>query len=530
MKHLGPYVLTRRLGAGGMGEVWMGQRSAMGGAAKVVAIKMLLPERAHDPKSRKMFIDEARLSMLLTNSNIVQVFDVDETDDGTCYMAMEWVDGISLAQLFDRCLDQTEPLPMAIIAFVIGEVLKGLTYAHQFEHDGQARTVVHRDISPHNVMLSVSGEVKLMDFGIARMASEDTSGDNVKGKLRYMPPEQLRGETREPTLDLFAVGAILHELLSGKKFRGGVVDEARLYGMILAGEVPPLGDPPATIPVEIEALRVGLLAANPQDRLPSARVAYRKLAEWSGYRDAKFELEDLVRRFLGPIELTATLLRPIPRAEAPAAPCDPGDVSGSASQTDRSTSTGRFHTASTLDRRAAADEPPASERSSPWRFVSLGLAAVGLSLGVFGTGAMVDRYGGDEPQPVARVLEPEPADLPVSNDSFAATATIPDLPAAESPPPTPAATKSAKRVPVKIKAPGYKFYVALEIGGKEYVIDRMKGSGWASAKLKPGAYRVMFREEPGGSWRPAKTITIPKAPASGTVIVELHAGGKVVVR
>ncbi len=298
MRKFGRYTLSRRLGVGGMGEVWMGRREALGGAALNVAIKLLTGSRAGDPDARKMFLDEARLSMLLNNSNIVKVFDVDQTDDGTCYMVMEWVDGLDLSQLSAQLKAAGERLPDPMIAYIVGEVLKGLAHAHELTHRGVTKTIVHRDISPHNVMISVFGEVKIMDFGIARMASEDTSGTHVRGKLRYMPPEQLRGETREPTLDLFSLGAMLHELLDGRQFRGKVIDESRLFGMILDGEIPPLDRNRASFPHELEALRIGLLATAPRDRIQSARKAFRLLTRWTGYRDMRFELDDLVRRFV----------------------------------------------------------------------------------------------------------------------------------------------------------------------------------------------------------------------------------------
>ncbi len=299
MRKLGDYTLTRRLGVGGMGEVWMGRREAIGGAARDVAIKLLSAERASNAEARRMFLDEARLSMLLRNSNIVQVHNVAETDDKTCYMVMEFVEGLNVAELSEKMREASEAMPDSIIAFIIGEVLKGLAHAHELRLAGERKTVVHRDVSPHNVMLSVFGEVKVMDFGIARVASEDTSGVHVKGKLRYMPPEQLRGETREPTLDLFAVGAMLHELLDGEKFRGNVIDEGRLFGMIFAGEIPEFRRAPETIPKELDELRRALLEPEPKDRIQSARQAFRRLTAWSGYRDTRFELDELVRRYVG---------------------------------------------------------------------------------------------------------------------------------------------------------------------------------------------------------------------------------------
>lgn len=315
-RQVGPYVLLRRLGAGGMGEVWAGRRTHETGASKSVAVKLLTPERAHDEASLRMFGDEARLSMLLCNSNIVQVFDVGE-DEGVHYMAMEWVDGLNLDELCKATREDGQLLPLPVVGYIVGEILKGLAYAHDYVHEGQHRTIVHRDISAHNVMISVAGEVKLMDFGIARVASEETSGVHVKGKLRYMPPEQLRGDSRAPTIDLFAVGAILHELLEGKRFRSGVVDEARLYGMVLDGETPALSCPPGRVPRELDVLRLGLLQAKAEQRIPSAREAHRYLSRWPGYRDAKFELQDLLRSRRSPhATRTEFVAPPAPRHDS----------------------------------------------------------------------------------------------------------------------------------------------------------------------------------------------------------------------
>ncbi|MCA9711958.1 MAG: serine/threonine protein kinase, partial [Myxococcales bacterium] len=292
-----------------MGEVWAGERQILGGTAKRVAVKTLLSDAAQDARARAMFLEEARLSMLLTNSNIVQVFDVGEAEDGTCYMAMEWVRGMNLAELSAALRARGERLPLVLTAFIVGELLKALAHAHDLDEGGERKTIVHRDASPHTLLLSVAGEVKLMDFGVARFASEETEGRYIKGKLRYMPPEQLRGESRAPTIDLFAVGAVLHELLDGRKFRD-TVDEARLYGMIFDGEVPPLRCP-EEVPPELEALRVKLLAAQVEERSRSAREAHQMLCRWSGYRDAKFELQDIVRSLVRPEpECAATTVVP----------------------------------------------------------------------------------------------------------------------------------------------------------------------------------------------------------------------------
>ncbi len=272
----------------------MGRRPALGGASKAVAIKLLAKHIADDPGYRQMFVDEARLSMLLTNSNVVQVFDVGEVD-GECFMVMEWVDGLNLAELTRNMLAKGECLSTELSAHVIGEVLRGLTYAHTLHHDGGSATIVHRDVSPQNVLCSVSGEVKLADFGVARLAREETSGLHVKGKLRYMAPEQLRGRSREPTVDLYAVGAMLHELLSGNKFRK-TNDENDLYSIALSGEYPPL---PASVPVELANVCKRLLEPDATLRIQAAEAALELLARWPGYRNGSIELGRFVREYSG---------------------------------------------------------------------------------------------------------------------------------------------------------------------------------------------------------------------------------------
>jgi serine/threonine protein kinase/ABC-type nitrate/sulfonate/bicarbonate transport system substrate-binding protein len=321
---LGPYELVRQIGAGGMGEVWAAHRAATG-PREVLAVKRLPKQLARDPAYRRILLEEARLSMLLRHRNIVHVFDAGEAD-GEAYIAMEFVQGLDLSRL-RKLLDQTgEGLSPTAVAFIIGEVLEGLDYAHNLEKDGKPIALVHRDVSPHNVMLSTRGEVKLTDFGVARLSSEDTSGTHVKGKARYMPPEQLRGESRSPKVDLFAAGAVLHELLDGSVFRGDAIDDARLLGMAIDGVVPQPRRSLASYR-ELEQLRRGLLQTDAKKRMHTAQAALELLHRWSGYSNAAAEVGDLVRRYL---DLQVSLERdPTQTALAqPAAPPQNNDEIG----------------------------------------------------------------------------------------------------------------------------------------------------------------------------------------------------------
>ncbi|MEZ4454567.1 MAG: serine/threonine-protein kinase [Nannocystaceae bacterium] len=315
MQRLGSYELIRRLGSGGMAEVWMGRRVAGEGIFKAVAIKVVASQRADDERYRRMFLDEARLSMLLGHSNIVQVFDVG-VHEGTSFLAMEWIDGLNLAQLSNLARVRQLPIPDSVAAHVIGELLSGLAYAHTVTHEGRSLSIIHRDVSPQNVLISVSGEVKLADFGIARIAHDETSGLYVKGKLRYMAPEQLAGVSRAPTVDLYAVGAILHELLDGVRFREAE-DEAAIIAQIHSGVIPPLNR--RNVPPELDRLRRSLLEPKPERRVQSAIAAIELLRLWPGYRNETLVVGRLCRLCLG-IAAPRTGVAEDPAADASSTP------------------------------------------------------------------------------------------------------------------------------------------------------------------------------------------------------------------
>jgi len=262
---------------------------------KAVALKLLTAPRVEDVRYRRMFVEEARLSMLLGHSNIVQVFDAG-SQQGVAYLAMEWVDGPNLDQLTRLARERRLPVPPALAAHIIGEILQALAYAHTVTRDGEPLGLIHRDVSPQNVLISVSGEVKLADFGIARLAREETSGLFLKGKLRYMPPEQICGVSNAPTVDLYAVGAILHELLDGVRFRDGDDDPA-IYAQIQNCGIPELRR--RNVPPVLDALRRRLLEPDPERRLGSAIEGLELLRTWTGYRNETLVLARLARLCLG---------------------------------------------------------------------------------------------------------------------------------------------------------------------------------------------------------------------------------------
>ncbi|HET6582892.1 MAG TPA: protein kinase [Nannocystaceae bacterium] len=220
-----------------------------------------------------------------------------------------------------------------MIAYIIGQVLHGLSYAHKItSHRGQSLGIVHRDVSPQNIIVSVSGDVKVTDFGIAHRMIEETSGIHVKGKLRYMAPEHLGGQSHSPTVDLFAVGAILHELLDGRKFRHDADDQVQLYHQVMTGKLPVVQ---GEVPRELDELRVALLQADAKKRPQTADAALLMLKRWPGYSEMKVELgmicgmmTGIVRPRTGPM-ITGASLPPT------SAPVSSPLISATASTADR---------------------------------------------------------------------------------------------------------------------------------------------------------------------------------------------------
>lgn len=212
---LGPYELNQRIATGGMAEVYLARRAGPHGFQKVVAVKRILPQLAQDGDFVAMFIDEARVCARLAHPNIVQVFDFGE-HDGELYMAMEYVDGTTAARLVRAAAAKGEELPLEASLYIALSILRGLDYAHNARDDeGKPLALVHRDVSPGNVLIDRSGAVKLTDFGIARAAEIErrTDAGQLKGKLGYMSPEQVVGKELDARSDLFTAAIVLAELV-----------------------------------------------------------------------------------------------------------------------------------------------------------------------------------------------------------------------------------------------------------------------------------------------------------------------------
>ncbi len=212
---LGPYVLGERLGLGGMAEVFVATRPGAHGFAKKFAVKRILPELARDSRFVAMFCDEARICATLCHPNVVEVVDFGESN-GELFMAMEYVDGTSLARLLRVVASSGRRFPVSVALFITHEVLRALDFAHNAcDEQGRPLGIVHRDVSPGNVLIGRAGEVKLGDFGIllSKFVDRRTYPGELKGKVGYMSPEQVMGLDVDPRSDLFTLGIVLCEML-----------------------------------------------------------------------------------------------------------------------------------------------------------------------------------------------------------------------------------------------------------------------------------------------------------------------------
>ncbi len=249
------YRVTERLESGGMAEVFRGEAVSVAGFKKQVAIKRVLPHLASNEKFIRMFLDEARLSARLSHANIVQVFDIGRVEN-TYFIVMEFIDGVNLKHLIENIRHKKQPFPMALACHIAIKVCEGLQYAHNLhDSDGQHLHVVHRDISPPNVLISRQGEVKIVDFGLAKAAHsvEKTEPGVVKGKFSYLAPETAMGQEADPQADIFAVGIMLWEMLAGRKLFQGETD-FQTVKLVQQAAIPSLRSLNPAVPQELEDL------------------------------------------------------------------------------------------------------------------------------------------------------------------------------------------------------------------------------------------------------------------------------------
>jgi serine/threonine-protein kinase len=279
---LGKYRLIAELGHGGMAEVYLAVVRGPAGFNKLVVIKQIRPQLAEDPEFLGMFLDEARLAARLSHPNVVQTNEVGQEGE-RYFIAMEYLEGQPLNRIVHR-LQKTGGLPLPMHLKLVADALAGLHHAHELtDYDGTPLGVVHRDVTPHNVFVTYDGQVKVVDFGIAKAlnSSSETRTGVLKGKVAYMAPEQARGERVDRRADIFSLGVMLWEAVTGKRLWKGVPDITILQ-RLLSGEIPSPRSVNPEVPEKLEAIILKALAHQREDRHETAadlQVAIEKYLE-----------------------------------------------------------------------------------------------------------------------------------------------------------------------------------------------------------------------------------------------------------
>ncbi|HYP90488.1 MAG TPA: serine/threonine-protein kinase [Polyangiaceae bacterium] len=292
------YKVLEKVAAGGMAEVYRAESAGLEGFKKIVAIKRVLPHLSEKKQFIGMFLDEARVSAHLSHSNCVQVFDIG-VGDNTYFIVMEYVDGADLKGVIEFRRKQNLPFPVEEACLICVRICEGLAYAHELtDSRGESLHIVHRDMSPPNVLITRHGEVKIVDFGLAKANSqlERSEPGIIKGKFSYLSPEAAKGGTVDARTDIFAVGIILWELLAGRRLFLGDSD-LETVRMVQSARIPSLRAINPAVPPELETVLAKALTEDPAHRYQRARdfgAALNQLLFHLGRSVSSFEIAELV--------------------------------------------------------------------------------------------------------------------------------------------------------------------------------------------------------------------------------------------
>ena len=282
---LGRYELLTPIGRGGMAVVWAARLRGTHGFSKIVAIKMMLPVLSSDPRFEAMFLAEAQIASGIKHPNVCEILDLGE-HDGTVYLVMESIDGEPLSRLEAMCRATGRKVSCGIAARMIAQAARGLHAAHELKaENGERSTVIHRDVSPQNILVTCEGIVKIVDFGVAKAAvrsTPTTAAGVIKGKVAYLAPEQIEARVIDSRIDIFALGIVLHELLAGRHPFESDTDLATLLAIASPEPAPPLPGDDDAFPPALRAIVERALAKDPAKRYATMRelaVALEQFAD-----------------------------------------------------------------------------------------------------------------------------------------------------------------------------------------------------------------------------------------------------------
>lgn len=451
---LGRYELLVPLASGGMAQVWVARLAGEHGFARLVAVKTMRPEHADSDAFRRMFLDEARLAARIVHTNVVEVLDLGEEGEGIVYLAMTLVEGDSVAGLLRaRRKVGARGLPHGIAARMIGDVLAGLHAAHELrDEEGRPLHLVHRDVSPHNVLVGVDGIAKLADFGVAKARSrlaDETEAGQVKGKFAYMAPEQLERRTVDRRSDVFSAGVVLWEALTGEKLFGGI-DLIDTIAKVRDTKIPDVREVGPTVPDAVAEVTAKALERDPARRFASATEmgdALERAARDCGVAASAKEVGALVADLCGEdIERRREAVRDAVRAVtrggiAASGPGLPAPVTASASESTEAATT------------TVVDSSTGSRRTRGMA-IAAGIGAIAVAGAVFGL-----RRTAPEPAaaatPTASVMtQPQPTTVSSAPEAASTAPSASDVPVASvTPPPSSAASSSPRRPARPHRAP-----------------------------------------------------------------------------
>ena len=484
----GKYVLLDRISVGGMAEVFLAKAFGAAGFERILAIKKILPTMVEDEEFITMFIDEARIAVQLNHSNIVQIHELGKNDEHY-YIAIEYVPGRDLRAVLDQAKKRKHPIPIPLAVFLAQKVCEGLDYAHR-KRDAQGRelNIVHRDISPQNVLIAFEGDVKVIDFGIAKAQGrlQKTQAGILKGKFGYMSPEQVRGLPVDRRSDIFALGVIIYEMLTGERLFVGESDFSTLEKVRNAEVLSPR-EYNDTIPDELDRVVMKSLAREPDDRYQWASDLGEDLMRFlvaggtvfgqkqlglfmkeAFANDVQREQERMAR-FAAEVERESTHTDSAP-APAPSAPLPAAQIRASPPTLDLDSLPGPD----------SGDDEPGAERTQMFR-------------PEFALGAALQ--GPPDPSISADARELQTVDRPLP-------ALRTDAAAPRSTPPTPAFEGSARNVGVRASATGP---LALESVGRGRALEN----------------KTVIRVDPSG---PKAPLRMPPASASAKTLPPTPAG------
>ncbi len=275
---VGKYRIIAKLGEGGMAHVFLAVSHGPVGFSKLAVLKVVRPQLAEDPEILRMFLDEARLAGRLNHANVVQTYEVGE-EDGRYVLVMEYLEGQPLRALQRRTGEKGLSIPLPLQLKILVDALSGLHYAHELrDFDGTPLHLVHRDVSPHNIFVTYDGQVKVLDFGIAKAAtsSQETKSGVIKGKVSYMAPEQFQSGIVDRRADIYSMGAMLWQTATGRRLWRGE-PEAKVLFAVANGEIPRPSDVQPGVPLELERICMRALAVDPSHRYPTAEHLQKDL-------------------------------------------------------------------------------------------------------------------------------------------------------------------------------------------------------------------------------------------------------------